>query len=198
MTAIHKQIDKISKYKRYKDAKITLFSYLSLVNKNVSFVKFLDVGLDFSHLFLVLLFPSLQADSVNSPNVCQFLILKVYFIPLSLEALTDGIHFLLWEALSLLTNKLLLLVMLFMQSLDHFILVLDVLFYFLDVLRDLTEILLLQVVYWLWCFLCYWQNVLNCISNNEVLSTLHAMDWSVIRTWDWLFFMSAVIRKLFR
>ena len=54
--------------------------------------------------------------------------------------------------ISWIKQKLLLLVVLLMQVLDHFVLVVDALLYFLQVLRHLTEILFLQVVHRLWHF----------------------------------------------
>lgn len=68
------------------------------INKNIQFVKLLDVGFDLSQFLFVALLSPLEAGGVNEPHVCQFLVFPVDLVPLPLEPFSDLSHLILTEA----------------------------------------------------------------------------------------------------
>jgi hypothetical protein len=68
------------------------------INKNIQFVKLLDVGFDLSQFLFVAFLSPLEAGGVNQPHMCQFLVFPVDLVPLPLEAFPDLSHLFLAEA----------------------------------------------------------------------------------------------------
>ena len=86
--------------------------------------------------------------------------------------------------------------MLFVQISNHFILVIDVLFNLVNIARGLSVVLFLSPVDRLWGSLSHRQNVLDCVGNNEVLARLQSLHRLFVNTWDWRFFMLAIIGEV--
>lgn len=59
------------------------------INKDIEFVKLLDVGFDISQFFLVAFLSPLEASGINQSHMCQLLVLPVDLIPLPLETFPD-------------------------------------------------------------------------------------------------------------
>ncbi len=151
---------------------IFTFTFISsLIHKHVQFVELLNVRFNLGQFLLIFLFSALKPNSVHNSHMCQFLILKVYLIPFPLQSFPNRAHFFLWQAFPTLKFKILLLVVLFMQVLNHLVLGGNVLLNFLNVLWHLAVVLFLQVVHRLLGLFRCRQDVLDGICYNEILST---------------------------
>ena len=100
-----------------------------------------------------------------------------------------------WDIVWIILMKLLVWVLL-VQSLDHFVLLLDVLFDFSKIVRHLSVVLLEEIVDWILVLFCHRQNVLNCICNNEVFVWFQAMHRILIGARYTLLFMLAIVWKI--
>ena len=83
--------------------------------------------------------------------------------------------------------------MLLVQVSNHFVLVIDVLFYLVDVGRSLPVILFLNPVHRLGGSLRHWQNILDCIGNDEVFAWLQSLHWLLVDAWHRGPFVLAII-----
>lgn len=86
--------------------------------------------------------------------------------------------------------------MLVVQISNHFILVIDVLFNLVNIARGLPVVLFLSPVHRLWSSFRHRQYVLDCVGNDEVLARLQSLHWLLMNTWDWSFFMVAIIGEV--
>ncbi len=83
-----------------------------------------------------------------------------------------------------------------MKGLDHAVLSLDVILYFLKVIRDPTEVFLLLPVYRLLCPLSTRQDVLDGVGGYEVFTRTKSLHWFFCDFWDWSFLVAAVIGEI--
>lgn len=142
---------------------------MASLHKHIVLIQLLNIALNLRQLLLIPLFPSLEPNRVDHPDVSQLLVLLVDLVPLALEPLPKGMDLFLGEGV-------LLHLVLLVQVADHLVLVFDVLFYLVEVVRGLPVVLLLRPLDWLGGALGHGQDVLDCVSDYEVLAGLQALD----------------------
>ena len=106
---------------------------------------------------------------------------------LSLQLLTD---------IFLINLSLLFVVVLHVEVLNHLVLVLDVVFDVVQVVRGLPVIFLVEVVGWFRCLLGGWKDVFDCICHDEVFVRFQTKDRSIVGFRNCVLLVPAVIGEI--
>jgi len=152
------------------------------VHEDVVLGEFLDVLLDLSQLLLTGLLLLLFADSVDLLNVRDLLVLLVNDFPLLLESRDELLALVLGHQELLFVSLVL---FLYLHLAHHLVLILNFTLDFLDILWNLTEVLLFEVVLLgvdgeLGCG----EDVLNSISHDVVLVTYQSHNGLLVLLGD--------------
>ena len=83
-----------------------------------------------------------------------------------------------------------------MEILNHLVLILDVIFNVVQVVRGLPVIFLVEVVDWFWFFLGGRQDVFDRVCHDEVFVRFQAQHWPVVGFRNCILFVPAVVGEI--